>query len=138
MLHRLPPADEVIKDQGLLTVSITMALVRRGGRTHAVGPSGHLAVDRSEIDRALSTALIRAEAWKRKLMSGEAATVEALATAEGFSATHASRLLRAAFLAPDLKQRILDGRQPPGLTLQAIMTKPVPLDWRDQRRVYLA
>jgi site-specific DNA recombinase len=138
LLHGIIPEDKIVTDQGPLKICISMTLVRRGGRTHAVGPSGQLAVDKTEIDPALTAALVRAEAWKRKLLEGEAITVEALAKAEGFAATHASRLLRTAFLAPDLKQRILDGRQPTGLTLQAIMTQHVPLDWRDQRRTFAA
>lgn len=88
------------------------------------------------MDPALSSALIRAESWKRKLLTGEAATLESIAKAEGVKSAYAARLIRAAFLAPDLKRAILDGEQPFGLTLQTMMTRDVPLDWDDQRRLY--
>lgn len=47
-------------------------------------------------------------------------------------------LIRTAFLARDLKQPILDGDQPVGLTLQRVMTHDVPLDWDVQRQLYRA
>lgn len=47
-----------------------------------------------------------------------------------------ARLIRIAFLAPDLKRAILDGVQPEGLTLQAVMTRELPLAWDAQRRLY--
>ncbi len=44
------------------------------------------------------------------------------------------RLTPLAFLAPDIQRAILEGRQPPGLTLQQLISKPLPLAWIDQRR----
>ena len=44
------------------------------------------------------------------------------------------RLIRLAFLAPDLQKSILDGTQPADLTLDHLLTKPVPCDWDAQRR----
>ena len=43
------------------------------------------------------------------------------------------RLLGLAFLAPDIQSAILDGRQPPGLTLSKLMAIDLPLDWAAQR-----
>ena len=42
------------------------------------------------------------------------------------------RLLRLAFLAPDLQRAILAGRQPPGLTLKHLLEQRPPLLWSDQ------
>ena len=41
-----------------------------------------------------------------------------------------------AFLAPAIQKAILDGRQPPELTLEKIIRKPIPLDWDMQARIY--
>ena len=114
--------------------------IRQGSRgvVVAIGPRGGEAWQRRTIDPVLTSALIRAESWKRRLMSGEEPTLEAIAAKEGVTSSYASRVLRAAFLAPDLKAAILDGRQPSGLTLQAIMSADVPLDWNEQRRRYAA
>lgn len=95
-------------------------------------------MQKAAVDPALSSALIRAESWKRKLLAGEAHSLESIAKAEGVKAAYAARLIRTAFLAPDLKQTILDGDQPMGLTLQRVMIQDVPLDWDAQRQLYRA
>ena len=64
--------------------------------------------------------------------------MQEIATAENVTAPYACRLIRLAFLAPDLKASILDGKQPRGLTLQFVSTQDIPLDWDDQRRLYAA
>ncbi len=46
------------------------------------------------------------------------------------------RLVRLAFLAPDIQQAILDGRQPSGLTLSYLMKSEIPLLWVEQRRQF--
>lgn len=48
---------------------------------------------------------------------------------------HRRRLVRLAFLAPDLQRAILTGTQPAGLTLTRLLEQDMPLDWREQRRV---
>jgi hypothetical protein len=102
----------------------------------AFNAAGRDALDRTRRDPALSAALLRAEARKRKL-GGQVRTIDALARAEGVAATYAARVLRTAFLAPDLKRAILDGGQPSKLTLQALITKDLPLNWRAERELFL-
>jgi len=46
------------------------------------------------------------------------------------------RLIGLAFLAPDLQQEILEGRQPADLTLDDLMAKPLPPDWKTQRALF--
>lgn len=46
---------------------------------------------------------------------------------------HTAKLLPLAFLAPDLVALILEGRQPRTLTLTALISEPLPLDWVAQR-----
>ncbi|MBX9634734.1 MAG: hypothetical protein K2X44_07105, partial [Magnetospirillum sp.] len=135
---RLRVGDRITDAADHVTLAISAQLATRGGAMRAVGPGGQNAIDRADIDPALSTALIRAEAWKKKLLSGEAATVEDIAQTEGLKAAYVARVIRTAFLAPDLKAAILDGRQPAGLTLQGVMTRGVPLDWVEQRATFRA
>ncbi|PZO03565.1 MAG: recombinase family protein [Alphaproteobacteria bacterium] len=118
------------------TINIKARMVMRGGSRIAIGPDGQPALKRSMIDPALSSALIRAEAWKRKILVGEVETLTVIAREEGVTAEYARRMIRPAYLAPDLKASILDGRQSMGLTLEAITKTEMPLDWNDQRRLY--
>jgi hypothetical protein len=46
-----------------------------------------------------------------------------------------SRVLPLAFLAPDIAEAILDGRQPPELTASRLKRlRNLPLNWEQQRR----
>jgi len=45
------------------------------------------------------------------------------------------KLVRLAFLAPDLQLAILEGRQPNGLNLTALMEWEIPPSWAEQRKV---
>ena len=46
------------------------------------------------------------------------------------------RLLRLAFLAPNIQRAILAGRQPAGLTLKQLLDQQLPLLWTDQVGVF--
>ena len=50
----------------------------------------------------------------------------------------ARRLLRLAFLAPDLQRAILEGRQPREITLARLIDSDIPLLWSEQRRLFAA
>ena len=117
---------------------LPVRVVKRGGAKVAIGPDGQSAIRTTRTDPALSAALIRAEAWKRQLLSGEAASLKEIARAESVTPAYARRVIRTAFLAPDLKAAILDGRQPMGLSLEAVIRSEMPLDWDDQRALYAA
>jgi hypothetical protein len=43
------------------------------------------------------------------------------------------RVLGCAFLAPDIIEAILDGRQPADLTVKTLSRRNLPLDWAKQR-----
>ncbi len=136
LVLRLEPTDQVAAAGDAIRITINVALVRRGGKTVAVNALGGPAIDKPKLDKVLASALIKAEAWRKRLLSGEVATVEELAQEEGVKASYVARVIRTAFLSPDLKRAVLSGRQSPSLTLQVIMTKGVPLDWDDQRSLF--
>lgn len=46
------------------------------------------------------------------------------------------RLIRLAFLAPDLQAVILEGRQPEHLNLEQLIEQPLPIDWTEQRKMF--
>ena len=103
-----------------------------------MGPGGGASITRQSIGPALSSALVRAEAGKRRLIGGDGATLETIADEARLNLSYASRMLRIAFLAPDLKQAVLDGTAPETLSLYAIMHRGLPLDWDEQRAMAAA
>ena len=113
-----------------VTVHVPFRLVKRGGRKEMFLP-----VDRPtprQTDDTLVKALARAFRWKRMLDTGEFSTIADLAQRERIAAPFLTRTMRLAQLAPDLVEAILDGRQPRGLTLEALR-EPLPSDWSEQR-----
>jgi len=53
----------------------------------------------------------------------------------GLSEPHVRRLLRFAYLAPDIVEAVVEGRQPRTLTVKLLL-QGIPLDWSDQRAAF--
>ena len=54
----------------------------------------------------------------------------------GVSPSYFTRLVRFSYLAPDITEAILDGRQPPDLTANKLLAHSrLPLGWHEQRTV---
>jgi hypothetical protein len=115
-----------------VTLHVPFRIVKRGGRKEMQIPEGTTQPRRA--DGTLVKALARAFRWKRVLESGEFATIADLAEHERIAAPYLTRTLRLAFLAPDLVEAILDGRQPSNLSLE-MLRKPLPTGWSEQRQV---
>ena len=97
-----------------------------GGRTWIIGGK----TSASKTDSVLVNALRAAHA----MVSRDADGMPVVNMAP--TSPYARRLVRLAFLAPDLQRAILAGHQPPGLTLSQLMAGPIPLLWTEQVRVF--
>jgi hypothetical protein len=47
---------------------------------------------------------------------------------------HAARIYRLTYLAPDIIEAILDGREPEGFSMR-VLRKPAPMEWNEQRQL---
>ena len=118
-------------DGSTLTVFLPIAWRRRGGRKVIVAPPGCDGwAPPPRIDNTLIKALARAHRWRRMLEGGEYGTLAEMADAERISRSYVSRVLRLTLLAPDIVERILDGR--PDRRLPQLL-KPFPVEWQNQR-----
>jgi len=128
MSRRQPPV-------GTITVHVPFAIRKYGGRNQIVTPSGApTAIERCRVDSTLVKALARAFRWKKMLESGQFTTITELAKHEKLALTYMTRVLRLSLLAPEIVEAILDGRQPPEMTL-AILLEPFPLAWVGQTAI---
>ncbi len=87
-------------------------------------------------DPAMMRLILRARSMWAKVQRGEVAGLGDLALQEGVSGSYASRLIRLAFLAPDVLTAIMNGRQPAELSAAALLQecrRGLPLDWQQQR-----
>jgi hypothetical protein len=87
----------------------------------------------ARVDRTLVRAIALARSWADQLETGAVRSVVDLAAAQKRCIHYTNQLLPLAYLAPDLVEMILAGRQPRTLTLSAILAKPLPLDWDAQQ-----
>ena len=121
-------------DANVPSITITEAVApRRAGREMALLVGSTVATDRS--DPSLVRLIAKAWALREALVSSRARSLTAFAAGQGISQSYATRLVRLAWLAPDIVAAILDGRQPVGLTASGLMRDTrIPLDWQDQRK----
>jgi DNA invertase Pin-like site-specific DNA recombinase len=87
-------------------------------------------------DARLIKLLIIARRFNAKLVDSDGVPFAALAKREGVSPSYFTRIVRLSYLAPDITQAILDGRQPHDLTAHKLLAHSrLPLTWHEQRTV---
>jgi hypothetical protein len=109
--------------------------LRNRGRQLRILPEGITQASHSEPDPTLVKLLRRAHAWRQQLETGQPETISNLAAGAGVNASYFTRVLRIAYLAPDVIEAIIEGRQPPELTANKLVRlKNLPIDWAGQRQ----
>jgi site-specific DNA recombinase len=128
-----PGADAGKSSAGLFELIVPIQLKRRGVEAKLMMKA---AGDRSSLpDAKLVTLLADALRWIDDLAQGRAASVRGLARQNNRDAGEISRTLPLAFLAPDIVEAIIEGRQPIGLTPRQLKRiGDLPHRWDDQRR----
>jgi len=113
-------------DRKQLCLTLPIRAVLRGGRTALVEAEAPGPRPDSILIRALRAAHAMVELDPSGLPVLDAAP----------ASPYHRRLVRLAFLAPEIQRNILAGRQPPGLTLEQLTRRPLPLLWSEQRRAF--
>ncbi|MBN4016628.1 hypothetical protein JYT88_02260, partial [Rhodospirillaceae bacterium AH-315-P19] len=120
----------------VLMLSTPARLKLCSGEMRLVIPPGHAKEIQPRPNATLIKALVRAHAWKARLLSGDAPSIRAIAKDEGVNERYVGHHLRLAFLAPNIVELILDGCQPVDLGLKRLLSKNIPIAWEDQRRYF--
>jgi hypothetical protein len=84
-------------------------------------------------DPVLITALAAAHEWRDLIEAGRIRTLEELAAFAQQDRGEVRRILRLAFMAPDIQKAILTGRQPKPLTLRLLSDVEISPLWSEQR-----
>jgi site-specific DNA recombinase len=117
-----------------IVLSIAMKLKRCGGEMRLIIP-GWAAIDqRRQPVSSLIKAVGRASDWVRRMETGECKHQRDLAKATKLEPRYVNSILRVAFLAPEITEAIIDGRQPPNLTLGSL-TGVLPMSWQLQKKL---
>ncbi|MBX3560961.1 MAG: recombinase family protein [Sphingomonas sp.] len=122
---RLLDGELIVQDTDRARLTVPIQLQTRGGRTRiAAGPPG---VQRDPV-------LIRALRLAHRLIITDRAGDPIVEAAP--ATPYHRRIIRLAFLAPDIQRAILAGRQPPGLTLEQISRGDIPVSWHAQKHMF--
>ena len=116
-----------------VTVRVPLTIRRRPGRTTMVSlgfgaDGGRIA---TKADPALVKALARAFRYQKLLDEGRYASISEMAAGERIERGYLGTLLRLTLLAPEMVEAILNGREPEGVTLPALL-EGVPVGWGEQ------
>ena len=129
--HPRPSFD---RPNSVFCIEVPIALRRRGVERRIVVEAEGVA-PAPDPDPALVTLIAKAHRYLNRLTSDEEISASRLAADEKIDISDLSRILRLAFLAPDITKAILDGQQPVGLTARKLMRMAdIPHQWDDQRQ----
>jgi len=118
----------------MICLTVEAKRKRYGGEVHlVVPPSSGVTIRRPRT--SLIKAVARGYAWYEKVLEGKVADMRSLARETGLTPHYVRNVFACAFLAPDIVEAILDGRQPPTLNF-ANLYKQIPLSWAEQRRQF--
>ena len=117
--------------QRIVQLQCPFMLRRRGIETKMVLGDG--SASPSNIDRRLVRLLVDAHAYLAQLADGSDRSISEIASANRIDRSDLARVLRLAFLAPSIVDRILNGTQPADLSAQKLMRlAELPHSWSEQ------
>jgi hypothetical protein len=114
-----------------IQVFIPLAFKRRNGRPRIIAPDIEPHFQARVQDPHILRAIGRAWSWRRKLEAGEVATIQDIAKVEKISDRFVGRMLRLAYLSPEVLERLLLWREPPSATIKQMVEAPY-LPWAEQ------
>ena len=121
------------RERYLTLLTIPARLKRTGIEMGMVVEDGS---EPANVNSVLVRLLLRAHAIRARLLEEPSLPLKEIAAERGISSSYVTRLLRLAFLAPDIVSAILNGRHPPQLTANRLMDDTrLPLDWTAQRKL---
>src|SRR5262249_12449498 len=128
------PLPSAMEDE-TKTLSVPIRL-RRAGREITMRIDGTDPFATAKPDARLVKLLIRARQFNAKLLASDGGPFATLANGQGVRPSYFPRLVRLSYLAPDITEAILGGRQPPDLTANKLLAHSrLPLGWHEQRTV---
>jgi site-specific DNA recombinase len=114
------------------TLTVAARLKRRGGVMRLITPSGSAAAP--AVNRTLVKAIVQGRAWWQELLADKNLTLDAIGQREGITSPYVLRIVRLAFLSPQMLDSITAGTQPAHLSLKRLIaTDGVSARWSDQQ-----
>ena len=116
-----------------MTVFIPLTIRKRNGRPKIMPPVD-ITPDTGGVDPHVLKAIAKAWSWRRKLETGAVGTISDIAQAEDISDRYVGRMLRLAYLAPAVLEKLLVRRVPPAVSIKDL-AMAAELPWAAQEAV---
>lgn len=118
-------------DENVPILETAARLTRSGRAIRMIQNDGRLI--RPTVDLTLVRLIVKARSWWQRLQQERGLTVSGLATSEGVTQSYVTRILRLAFLSPDVVKSIMIGRHPAWMDSGSLCSKDsISLDWDQQ------
>ncbi|MFZ0359231.1 MAG: hypothetical protein WAL58_02240 [Terriglobales bacterium] len=127
------PAKNSVLSSDWIGLTVEAKRKRCGGEVHLVVPPNS-SVSREHRKLPLIKAVARAHGWYEKVVQGKAVDIRSLARDAGLADRYVRKVLRSAFLAPDIVESILAGHQPRDLNFEKLCQN-LPSSWVEQREL---
>jgi len=131
---RSPTSPRADLHNGFLSLKVKARLKRCGAEVRLVLPANAGGEIPVHPVQSLIKAVARAHGWYDRIVRGELTGGRSIANTTGLDERYVSRIFQCAFLAPDIVESILDGRQPAKMTLEKFRTH-LPIEWAAQRQL---
>jgi hypothetical protein len=123
---------DICEDRPAISIKTPMRIQKSGRPNKLLISEFNLnGLPEARVNESMVRLLGRAQKWDRELRSGKSITM--IASDETVNRTYVGQVLPLAFLAPDIVEAIMDGRQPSELKVEHLL-KPLSIDWRQQRQ----
>ena len=117
--------------ENTIRVVIPLTIRKKNGRPKILPPADHTPAEAQVQDAHVLRAIARAWNWRRRIERGDASTIADIANAENVTDRFVSRMMRLAYLAPDVLEKLLIHRIPPALSLNDLIAA-ADLPWAEQ------
>lgn len=102
-----------------MTVFIPLSIRKRNGRP-SIMPPADMVPDTGGVDPHILKAIAKAWSWRRKLESGAFGTMSDVAEAENVTPPYVGRMLKLAYLAPAVMEKLLIARVSPVVSVKEL------------------
>jgi site-specific DNA recombinase len=129
------PRHKSVDADDLICLTIEAKLKRSGGEVHLIVPPNASGVSALQPNPSLMKAVARARDWYERVLQGKSSNQKSLTLYVGVTRRYIDKVFPCAFLAPDIVEAILEGRQPRDLTFKKLCSE-IPLSWVEQRQQF--
>jgi len=113
-----------------ITITVPVRISRSGRPGKMLISEFDLDHSRPQINPSMVRAIVRAHRWNQQVRAGR--SISEIAKQESLHRSYIGQVLPLAFLAPDIVEAIFEGRQPPDLKVEHLLSA-LPVDWQAQR-----